>query len=380
MASGFREIEHKFVVGDGFDREGFRRRVRALDPRRTTELTVRDVYYLTRHPPGFIYRHRYDRELQHLSVKSLEADSEVRTEVNLDLGQHRGDQQAAVEAFLATLDVAWRGVVEKDIEVFYFPDCEIVYYRAAADGEAVCCVELEAVGATSVDEALAVLAAYEERIAFADRERTTKPVVELLYPRLADRLRPSGRQTMNDEPTFTVLLAKQDFKFSCAHFLVFDAERAELLHGHNYQVRVELAGRSLDDEGLMVDLARLKSRIRRACARLDSRTLVPGRSRQLAVDRRDGGVAVRFRDRGYRFPEGDVLVLDEINISIEVLARMLWRELSEGLDEPRVEQLAVGVSQTEGQECWYRAAVPSSASGPADDPVAADGALRPPAS
>ena len=358
MTDAFKEIEHKFVVGDDFDLDAFRRRVQALGPNKTTVLAVRDVYYLSEHHPAHIYRHRYDAELQHLSVKSLEADSEVRTEINLDLGQHLGNQQLTVEAFLETLDVAWRGMVEKNIEVFYFPDCEIVYYQASAGSGSVCCVEFEAIGATSLDDAFAVLDAYEKRTSFADRQRTTKPLVELLFPHLAARLRGSGQGIMNDDATFTVLLAKQDFKFSCAHFLVFDAERAELLHGHNYQVSVELTGRSLDDEGLMVDLEHIKSRIRRACVRLDSRTLVPGRSRQLDVERRDGGVAVRFRQRGYRFPADDVLVLDEINISIEVLARMLWRELAEGLAQPLVEELAVSVSQTAGQECWYRAPIP----------------------
>lgn len=160
---------------------------------------------------------------------------------------------------------------------------------------------------------------------------------------------------MSDGATYTLILAKQDFKFSCAHFIVFDAERAELLHGHNYRLTVELRGRSLDGEGLLLDMARVKSLIRSACARLDNRTLVPGASRHVAVERRGGGVEVAFRDRRYRFPDDDVLILDEPNTSIEVLARMLWRELAAALDEPRVDELAVSVSQTRGQECRYRA-------------------------
>ena len=103
-------------------------------------------------------------------------------------------------------------------------------------------------------------------------------------------------------------------------------------------------------------------RARAACARLDSRTLVPARNRQITVREDGGNVEVAFRDRSYRFPADDVLVLDQLNVSIEVLARMLWQELVEGLDEPRVEALGVSVSQTGGQECWYRAPVSSSRS------------------
>ncbi len=162
---------------------------------------------------------------------------------------------------------------------------------------------------------------------------------------------------MSQDPIFTLVLAKQDFKFSCAHFLVFDSDNAELLHGHNYQVSVELHGHSLNEEGLLADMARAKARIRRACARLDNRTLVPVRNRHLTVVRGDDHVEIRFRERCYRFPMADVVLLDQINTSVEVLARMLWRELVEGLDEPGVEELGVSVSQTSGQSCWYRAAV-----------------------
>ena len=50
-------------------------------------------------------------------------------------------------------------------------------------------------------------------------------------------------------PRFRIVLAKEDFKFSAAHFTLFPGGRAELLHGHNYRVRVELAGSELDEEG-----------------------------------------------------------------------------------------------------------------------------------
>lgn len=159
---------------------------------------------------------------------------------------------------------------------------------------------------------------------------------------------------MSDDATFTLLLAKQDFKFSCAHFLIFDAERAELLHGHNYHVRVEMRGRSLNEEGLLADMAGAKRVIRAACARLDNRTLVPLKSHHLTIERRGGSVELTFGERSYRFPEADLFLLDEANTSIEVLSRMLWRELAEELDSPRIEELAVSVSQTAGQECWYR--------------------------
>jgi len=188
----FKEIEHKFVVGDDFDLEGFRTRMRSLRPAGTTALAVRDVYYWSQHHPQMVYRHRYDRELQHLSVKSLAGDPEVRLEVNLDLGQHRGDQQPAVEAFLATLDVSWRGEIRKQIEVYYFPDCEIVHYRASAGERSVACVELEAKRQTSTAGALEILGKYEQLTGFDPRRRSATPLVELLFPRFRAAAGASG--------------------------------------------------------------------------------------------------------------------------------------------------------------------------------------------
>ncbi len=197
--TAFKEIEHKFVVGDDFDLEDFRARMRGLDPTKTVMLPVRDVYYWSERHPRVVFRHRYDHELQHLSVKSLETDTEVRIEVNLDLGQHQGDQQATVEAFLDTLDIAWRGEIEKEIEVYHFPDCEVVYYQGrpgeghvagAAVAESVACVEFEAVRQETIEDALAVLAKYEEITGFDARQRTSKTLVELLYPSFMARRLP----------------------------------------------------------------------------------------------------------------------------------------------------------------------------------------------
>lgn len=152
---------------------------------------------------------------------------------------------------------------------------------------------------------------------------------------------------------FTIRLAKEDFKFSAAHFTLFPDGRAELLHGHNYRVRVRLGGPSLDRVGLLVDVAGVKRRIREACAELDERTLIPCRADRLAVTRVDGSVEVRFDARVYRFPEEDVVLVDLENVSIELLARRLWLEVAPELAGTPVEELSVEVEETPGQSCSY---------------------------
>lgn len=129
------------------------------------------------------------------------------------------------------------------------------------------------------------------------------------------------------EGVYTLELAKEDFKFSCAHFTLFGAQEAELLHGHNYQVAVEIVGRHLDHEGMLASFLEVKNAVRAACRRLDSLTLIPAHSHHLQISESPGGVEVRFHDRRYVFPEKDVLLLPIANTSVELFARMLWQEL-----------------------------------------------------
>jgi len=157
------------------------------------------------------------------------------------------------------------------------------------------------------------------------------------------------------DPRYRIVLAKEDCKFSAAHFTLFSDGGAELLHGHNYRVEVELSGGGLDAEGLLVDLERFKKILRSRCARLDSFTLLPAESRRLRWSRAGGAVEVRCGERVYRFPEDDVLLLPLANTSMELLARMLWEELAPHLAGSGVDTLAVAVEESAGQRCWYEA-------------------------
>jgi 6-pyruvoyltetrahydropterin/6-carboxytetrahydropterin synthase len=160
---------------------------------------------------------------------------------------------------------------------------------------------------------------------------------------------------MPDRPPYRLVLAKEDFKFSAAHFTLFSAERAELFHGHNYRVSLELAGSELDAWGLLVDLESVKKVVRGLCRKLDSRTLLPAESPGLTWSREGGAVEVRFGERRYLFPEDDILLLPLANTSIELLARFFWRDLSLTLHGSRIEVLAVSVEETAGQSCCYEA-------------------------
>lgn len=183
----FKEIEHKFVVDERFDLNGFSDALQALAPTRTTSVQVLDTYYLlSGSRAGFVIRHRYDSELHHLTLKALETDTEVRDEINIDLGHHAGDQRAQVEAFLERLGVKWTGALQKDLKVWYFSDVEVVYYRASTDSRAIHCVEFEATRKRSLSEALETLRRYEQATGFSDATRSQRPLLQLLFPEVVE--------------------------------------------------------------------------------------------------------------------------------------------------------------------------------------------------
>ena len=190
MTLRFKEVEHKFVVDDQFDLPHFRDAVAKLGPTRTSTVSVLDRYFLTEAGGArrFLLRHRYDAELHHLTLKTIGSDTEVRVEVNLDLGHHAGPQSAQVDAFMEQLGVTWRGTLIKELEVWYFPDCEVVYYQASTATRAVRCVEFEATRKNSLEEMLATIDRFERATGFADAVRSQRSLPQILFPELDEHL------------------------------------------------------------------------------------------------------------------------------------------------------------------------------------------------
>jgi 6-pyruvoyltetrahydropterin/6-carboxytetrahydropterin synthase len=152
---------------------------------------------------------------------------------------------------------------------------------------------------------------------------------------------------------WSIDLEKEYFKFSAAHFLIFPDGSAERLHGHNYRVRVRL-GAELSPFGLVLDFKAVKPVVRGICDRLDEHWIVPGEHSELRIAEEPGNsVEVRYRDRRYRAPREDVIVLPINNTSSENLAtwfgRELLAELSRRFPDVRVSDLSVAVEETAGQ-------------------------------
>ena len=162
---------------------------------------------------------------------------------------------------------------------------------------------------------------------------------------------------MNRNALFRTRLAKEDFKFSCAHFTVFSAEEAEPLHGHNYRAAIEVEGKALDDLDFLVEFSPVKRRIRELCDGLDESVLLAEQCPLHSIETSAGGVEVRYASRLYTFPADEVRLLPLRNITVEGLAHYLWTELRPTLEGTPVRRLSVEVAETPGQGSLYAADV-----------------------
>lgn len=154
-------------------------------------------------------------------------------------------------------------------------------------------------------------------------------------------------------------LSKQDFKFSSAHFLIFDGENAEKLHGHNYRVRVRLWADPValkakgDPEGFVVDFAELKKVIRARLAHFDEQTLLPGLNPHLKIRDNGDSYEVKYSTRTYVFPKEDVIILPAPNTSVECLSRLLCEEWFKLFGAFGARRLMVSVEETSGQSAAF---------------------------
>jgi 6-pyruvoyltetrahydropterin/6-carboxytetrahydropterin synthase len=150
---------------------------------------------------------------------------------------------------------------------------------------------------------------------------------------------------------FTIHLAKEPFKFSCSHFTILSPEKAERLHGHNYQLRVDIEVDHVDPKlGFAFDFNAVKPMIRSFCDELDERILIPTKSPFLKLIEAGETLDVRFGSKQYSFPLIDTLRLPLTNITTEELARFAWQRLAVDFkDQPRWTSLLVHVEETRGQ-------------------------------
>ena len=151
--------------------------------------------------------------------------------------------------------------------------------------------------------------------------------------------------------TYHIRVTKDYLVFSAAHFITFNGNICERLHGHNYRVAAEVFG-PLDDNHYVVDFIALRDALRAITGELDHHMLLPTQHPRIAVQSNDQSVEVSFEDRRWVFPRGDCLLLPVANTTTELLARYIGELLLAALSaagHARPTRLRIEVDECFGQ-------------------------------
>jgi 6-pyruvoyltetrahydropterin/6-carboxytetrahydropterin synthase len=115
-----------------------------------------------------------------------------------------------------------------------------------------------------------------------------------------------------------------DYTFAAGHALRNYKGKCENVHGHNYKVRVTLAGDELNAEGLLMDFAALRAEIKRLVEKLDHHYL------------------------------NDIPPFDKLNPSAENLAKYICGEIEPRAADQGLQVQGVTVWETDTTSATYR--------------------------
>lgn len=154
---------------------------------------------------------------------------------------------------------------------------------------------------------------------------------------------------------FKVRVTKDHLVFCSGHFISYEGDKCERLHGHNYRTAVEIEGK-LDENHYVFDFIALKNMMRALTDELDHRMLLPTKSTHIQVHEAPRSFRVTYRDREWVFPREDCVLLPIENTTAELLARYLGqRLLAELRNQHRYEPVIIRleVEESFGQTATY---------------------------
>jgi 6-pyruvoyltetrahydropterin/6-carboxytetrahydropterin synthase len=176
---------------------------------------------------------------------------------------------------------------------------------------------------------------------------------------------------------YKVRVTKDYLVFCSGHFITYEGDHCERLHGHNYRTAVEVEG-DLDVNHYVVDFIALKDMTRAIIDELDHRMLLPTENKLIHVQDDGPNTRVTYGDRFWSFPRDECVLLPIANTTAELLAAYIAGRLRQEMHKrawqaPQV--LRVEVEESFGQSAEYqwsdrepdaarRGAAPSPAIGP----------------
>ena len=158
---------------------------------------------------------------------------------------------------------------------------------------------------------------------------------------------------------YRVRVTKDHLVFSAAHFITFNGNICERLHGHNWRVAVEVAG-PLDENSYVFDFIALRDATQKLVGELDHRVLLPTQHPAIRVTADDREVTATFEGRRWVFPREDCVLLPVANTTAELIARWMALQLRDIIRQhpgQKLESLRVEIEENFGQWAMCEIAV-----------------------
>lgn len=154
--------------------------------------------------------------------------------------------------------------------------------------------------------------------------------------------------------TRRITVERNRLRFAAAHMATFGGD-CEPLHGHNYDVIIEIEG-DLTEERWVWDFGRVKRAAHAITEELDHKFLLQRKSKHLSIEESEASWTIGFGARRYVFPRDDVFPLPIENTTAECISEWFAGRLLDALREQgatHLRRLAVGIEEMPGQAGWY---------------------------
>lgn len=125
---------------------------------------------------------------------------------------------------------------------------------------------------------------------------------------------------------YTVRVAKDYLVFSSGHFITYDGDHCERIHGHNYRVAVEVED-ELDANAYVFDFITLKDIVREVTDRLDHRMILATENPRIRLVEDGPNIKAVYKDRFWSFPRDEVVLLPITNTTAELLGDYLGQQI-----------------------------------------------------
>src|SRR5207237_432915 len=126
-----------------------------------------------------------------------------------------------------------------------------------------------------------------------------------------------------------ITLERHTLRFAAAHFATYRGD-CEPLHGHNYELMVEIEG-PLQQDAWVMDFTIAKQAIAAICKELDHKFILQRNSTVLRVSEGETEFEIGVHEQRYVMPKADVAALPIDNSTAERLAEWFAGRISKAL-------------------------------------------------